>query len=127
MYKRNILENALIKLSNPQLKKFDLDNVNIEDLFNLALRHDVFSIVYLNVSRQEEFKKLIKKEYILEYYSLKRRKKIIKDTLQDFIDMAEKEHIEIMLLKGIVLDSEIYNGCRDYSDIDIAVDDDNFF
>ena len=57
MYKRNILENALIKLSNPQLKKFDLDNVNIEDLFNLALRHDVFSIVYLNVSRQEKFKK----------------------------------------------------------------------
>lgn len=75
MYKRNILENALIKLSNPQLKKFDLDNVNIEDLFNLALRHDVFSIVYLNVSRQEKFKKLIKKEYILEYYSLKEERK----------------------------------------------------
>lgn len=131
MYKVNDTEKFLIYLARTKIEKgFPLKqyfNIDWIQLHSLSIKHGVISIVYENCIKNNLFPDPSVKNLFSQEYNKKQKLRVMYEVLTDKINsFAKEKNIKFMYIKGYVLNRIIYNNNRDFNDIDIAVDKDNF-
>lgn len=116
---------AKIKTDLDEIGTIKVQDPNWKSVFRIADEQEVYTVVYKNAKRLG----LICSEFLSEDKILRDRemhKKIYISEMEKLKRKLTDMHTYVLCLKGYSLDENIYQGLRDYKDIDIAVDKDNF-
>ena len=128
--KLSLEEQMVVALSAVQADECHIGKMGVSSLdwdmvMNIAKEQDVYTIVCHNIER---FQHLLPKVPI-DYQYLKYReiyKKVYRAEMKKLEQALDYAGIRVFFFKGYVLDKTIYHGLRDYSDVDISVDSDNY-
>lgn len=131
MYRISDTERFLIFLARTEIEEAfpvkQYANIDWKRLFNLSIKHEVVSIVYDNCNKNDLFPDVAVKSLFNQEYSKRQKLRVIYEAVTDEINsFAKNKNIKFMYIKGYALNPLIYNNLRDFNDIDIAVDRDNF-
>ncbi len=123
-------EQIVVKLARRNIEEHEIKEIEFgavawKRVFKIAKEQDVYTIVYHNakvhglLSLNTE-----QKDSYVQYRTL--HKKICTIEMEKIKGELRKTHTYVLCLKGYALDKKMYQGLRDYWDIDIAVDEKNF-
>lgn len=129
MFKITKTEQVFVDLSKMDVgdKSINVHKVDWNLLYDLAVKHRTFSIIYLNCIINNLFpNKFILEKFENKYIKLKNMRELYYSIAESINALAKEKKVQFMYLKGYYLNLSVYKNLRDFHDIDIAVDESNF-